>query len=242
MEQTSNKLINSETMRNHFKDYILSLRIKDSNEILICGDSYDMIVFFQKYYSLNIESMYDLRNHKLCESARLFMQLNEQFKGNVLLSQTLKHYASFLENPKFNPELNSQKIKKAKDADKKPQIIIKDMTEGGKVHTEYERRYRNPELRKKCIEEYGFVCHVCGFDFAKAYGEELGGGFIEVHHLEPISTFAEEHEVDPLRDLVPLCSNCHSMIHHGKNGTLTLNELREAYKGKKWDIAKTKEQ
>jgi predicted HNH restriction endonuclease len=34
-----------------------------------------------------------------------------------------------------------------------------------------------------------------------------------VHHLNPISQTEGEHEVDPVNDLIPLCSNCHSMIH-----------------------------
>jgi predicted HNH restriction endonuclease len=34
-----------------------------------------------------------------------------------------------------------------------------------------------------------------------------------VHHLRPISEIAEEYEVDPVKDLRPVCPNCHAMIH-----------------------------
>ena len=71
---------------------------------------------------------------------------------------------------------------------------------------------------------------------AQMYGS-FGENFIEVHHLKPISTYDGEHEVNPLTDLVPLCSNCHSMIHRGENGTMTLKELRNRYKGPTWEIA-----
>jgi len=44
------------------------------------------------------------------------------------------------------------------------------------------------------------------------YGE-LGEGFVEVHHIVPVSQMGGSYRIDPVRDLVPLCSNCHSMVH-----------------------------
>ena len=49
-------------------------------------------------------------------------------------------------------------------------------------------------------------------NFVERYGE-IGKEFIEIHHLNPISETDGEHEVNPATDLIPLCSNCHSMIH-----------------------------
>ena len=54
-------------------------------------------------------------------------------------------------------------------------------------------------------------CEICGFDFKKAYGD-LGDGFIEAHHVKPISTMREGEKTN-IEDLIMLCSNCHSMIH-----------------------------
>jgi 5-methylcytosine-specific restriction enzyme A len=71
---------------------------------------------------------------------------------------------------------------------------------------------RNPQARQKCISNYGTSCLVCGFNFGKIFGE-IGNGFIHVHHLCPISDIAEEYEVDPVRDLRPVCPNCHAMMH-----------------------------
>ncbi|HEX7304188.1 HNH endonuclease, partial [Lentzea sp.] len=68
------------------------------------------------------------------------------------------------------------------------------------------------------------ACEVCGFDFESFYGER-GKGFAEVHHAVPL------HVTGPtttkLDDLVVLCSNCHRMIHRGKNW-MTPDELRHA--------------
>lgn len=71
---------------------------------------------------------------------------------------------------------------------------------------------RNPKARKACIAHYGYRCVVCNFDFVKVYGD-IGEGFIHVHHLNDLASIGEEHEVDPIADLRPVCPNCHAMLH-----------------------------
>lgn len=86
------------------------------------------------------------------------------------------------------------------------------LTEGAQQDVHASRYERNAKARKKCIAHYGTKCYICGFDFEKVYGE-IGKGFIEVHHVKPVSEIGQEYQVDPINDLRPLCSNCHSMIH-----------------------------
>lgn len=91
---------------------------------------------------------------------------------------------------------------------------------------------RNPLARKKCIELKGTTCEICGMNFKEKYGE-IGDGFIEVHHIIPISKIELEYEVDPEKDLIPVCSNCHSMLHRRFGGDfLTVNELKERIRNK----------
>jgi len=71
---------------------------------------------------------------------------------------------------------------------------------------------RNDAARSACIAEYGTACVACGFDFERAYGS-AGAGFIHVHHLVPLSSIGDNYTVDPVRDLRPVCANCHVMIH-----------------------------
>lgn len=84
---------------------------------------------------------------------------------------------------------------------------------------------RNREARKACLEHYGYKCSVCGFDFEKEYGT-IGHEFIEVHHVVPVSSVGKQYIVDPVNDLRPLCSNCHSMIHRSSS-VLTVDELKQ---------------
>ena len=74
---------------------------------------------------------------------------------------------------------------------------------------------RNPRARAKCIAELGTRCVICNFSFEETYGE-AGQGFIQVHHLTPLAEIGEEYSVDPIRDLRPVCANCHAILHRRK--------------------------
>lgn len=85
-------------------------------------------------------------------------------------------------------------------------------SEGEKIKinaTRYERKKIN---REACIQLKGTKCQVCGFDFLKTYGA-LGLGYIEVHHIKPVSTIGSGYKINIEADLVPLCANCHAMAH-----------------------------
>lgn len=104
----------------------------------------------------------------------------------------------------------------------------------GALKKVYVNRYeRDQDAREKCIEVHGCKCSVCGMDFEKMYGE-IGRGFIHVHHIVPISSIGEEYQIDPIKDLIPVCPNCHAMLHHGDNGrVLTIEELKWAIDSKR---------
>ena len=87
--------------------------------------------------------------------------------------------------------------------------------EGSRQRVLVNKYERNTKARKKCIEHFGVVCKACDFDFEENYGE-VGEGFIHVHHLKPVSEIGETYQVDPINDLIPVCPNCHAMIHKRK--------------------------
>ncbi len=84
---------------------------------------------------------------------------------------------------------------------------------------------RDPSHRKKCIEHYGYNCQICNFSFESKFGE-IGKEFCHVHHIEPISETGGEYVVDPKEDLIPVCPNCHAMLHRRKPA-LKPKELRD---------------
>ena len=65
-------------------------------------------------------------------------------------------------------------------------------------------------------------CQACGFSFVQTYGS-LGEGFIEAHHILPLSELTEETETK-IEDIALVCSNCHRMIH--RRPGLSLNGLK----------------
>ena len=99
------------------------------------------------------------------------------------------------------------------------------LTEGTAESVVLNKYERNPKARAECIAAYGTACSVCGMDFGKEYGPEFAGK-IEVHHIVPISEIGEEYVVDPIRDLRPVCPNCHMALHSKKGGVYTIEELK----------------
>jgi putative restriction endonuclease len=79
---------------------------------------------------------------------------------------------------------------------------------------------RNREARRRCIATHGSSCCICGFSFGNVYGPEAEG-YIHVHHIRPLSEVGSEYVVDPVKDLLPVCPNCHAILHlGGRNRTI----------------------
>lgn len=84
---------------------------------------------------------------------------------------------------------------------------------------------RDAAKRLDCLNYFGYRCQICNFSFEEVYGE-LGEYFCHVHHIEPLSEVGGEHDIDPIKDLIPICPNCHGMLHR-KNPALKPDELRK---------------
>jgi len=95
------------------------------------------------------------------------------------------------------------------------------------------KRHVTKERSSKIIKAFKaqlteFSCSVCGFSFEKTYGN-LGIGFIEAHHTIPIGALTLQTKIS-VSDLVPVCSNCHRMLHR-ENPPLTVSSLQLKLKG-----------
>ncbi|MEQ1947648.1 MAG: HNH endonuclease [Bryobacteraceae bacterium] len=98
------------------------------------------------------------------------------------------------------------------------------MTEGARITVQVSRIERDSSARKRCIQYFGAICIVCGFDFGRTYGD-IGSGFIHVHHLNPLASAKGRRTVNPETDMRPVCPNCHEMLHR-RNPPFTIEELK----------------
>jgi 5-methylcytosine-specific restriction protein A len=105
--------------------------------------------------------------------------------------------------------------------------------EGAKIEVsvnKYERDHRN---RKIAIELHGLDCAACGFNFEAFYGS-FAEGYIVVHHVTPVSMIGPDYVVNPDRDLVTICANCHAMLHRA-DPPLTVAELLKIIENKSFE-------
>ena len=175
------------------------------------------------YDFLNKDSLNELINET--NSGRSLSSLNEQSGG--LLRSAMNFYVGYLSSKKHPLAEKEKKGGKKKNLKKQAPIetentfeaktksvisepALYEKLEGQKYEASVTRYERNQGKRNECIAHYGYVCQVCEINFEQIYGE-IGRNFIEVHHLHPVSQ--GERQINPIEDLIPLCSNCHSMIH-----------------------------
>ncbi len=103
-------------------------------------------------------------------------------------------------------------------------LDAENLLEGAKKTVVINSYERNRIAREACILHHGVRCAACDFKFVEMYGD-IGEGFIHVHHISPISEVGEGYRVDPIKDLTPVCPNCHAMIHTTRP-PLTIAQLR----------------
>lgn len=162
--------------------------------------------------------------------------------GIIFLNSHISE-CDYIYNNNFEYEENIDVVKKIKKSvfkGKKLTTFSEDDTvvEGKSVETVYKSKKRSAMLRETAIEHYrdkdGHIkCCVCGFDFWETYGE-LGHHFIQIHHEHPICEYEDEGTVQSLIDAVknvkPVCANCHCMLHRKRKKCLSIDELKKHIK------------
>ena len=110
-----------------------------------------------------------------------------------------------------------------------------EIQEGRKRQTKSTAYERSAAVRKAAIEYYRrkdghIVCVICNFDFYEVYGDR-GKDFIEIHHETPLyETDGEERTIflsEAVKNVKPVCSNCHRIIHRKRNEILTIFEMKD---------------
>jgi hypothetical protein len=110
-----------------------------------------------------------------------------------------------------------------------PDEAVPEFREGQLRETFVNRYERDPEARAACLRHYGsHICQICGFDFESAYGS-IGKEFIHVHHLRPIAVLGQNGgaSIDPKEDMLPVCPNCHAMLHTRRPQPWTPEDIKK---------------
>lgn len=118
-----------------------------------------------------------------------------------------------------NEKNNKQFIEVFLEGDEKLELHIK--KERNKSLVNYAKKIWNNKY------EQNVPCIVCSFSFYEKYGD-IGSGFIEAHHIVPLVDLTKDTEVK-VSDLVPVCANCHRMLHR-RRPWLSIDELKHLIK------------
>lgn len=116
-----------------------------------------------------------------------------------------------------------------------PDIVKENETEyeGAKKLVTVNKYERSSKARENAVDFHGINCKVCDLNFEEMYGE-IGADFIHIHHLIPIHEIGRNYKIDYRSDLIPVCPNCHSMLHRKIDGKEpTVEELKEMIKNTK---------
>lgn len=112
-----------------------------------------------------------------------------------------------------------------------PEFELEGLEEGEKSYRINKYFERNLKNRQEAIKYHGTTCCICGFNFENIYGE-LGKDYIEIHHTTPLYTLDKVVKINPITDLVPICANCHRMIHRDRSNFKSIEEIKDLIKNK----------
>ncbi|MDR2409687.1 MAG: HNH endonuclease [Bacteroidales bacterium] len=182
-----------------------------------------------KTFERNNLAQYEDAYIKITDNGKLHLQENQEILEYLLINDFL--YTDLAENLReIEKNQNSRKIEVFDE-----NVIIQ---EGRKKLVEIEVYKRSSALRTYAIEHFCIddkvFCQCCKFNFQDFYGEETGKGFIEIHHTKPIFKYEDDDLENTLaqaiNNLIPVCSNCHRMIHRNRNKPLEIQYLIENIK------------
>jgi len=151
-----------------------------------------------------------------------------KFEVEALTSESSIEYGLLSEQEerliKFALSLIASVLPIQKDTFRNPDEVL-GFPEGAVSQVLVNKYERDPRNRQEAIAIHGKSCKACGFNFQDKYGH-LGDEYIIVHHVVPVSQMGNGYRVDPARDLITLCANCHAMVHR-EDPPLSVEKLKQ---------------
>ena len=201
-----------------------------SNELEISGHDLEIIsgrndtYFSQKVRNLvshrTLESK-DLATYDKLERDGLHKITD---KGEKYLLENINNFTFILDN-NFNEIQRKDVIEK----DYSNLIIEEGFTKFSQIKTKSRSRKLVIIAKEHYSQNGKIYCSACNFNFENFYGE-VGKGYIEIHHLKPIFAKEENFEQsvsEAISGVVPVCANCHKIIHRKNDQLLSIPSLQE---------------
>ncbi len=226
---------------------ITTTQLQESLRQLIKPTGEDLTILAGRHDDKFSQKVRNLRSHETLESLGLAHYHSKSRNGRWEISE---HGKKFLQENNalmrylFTNDFNYEDVKStlssvpySSSQESRELVIPFDenliIYEGITTKSEQIIYQRSTELTNMAVEKFTnngeIVCTVCEFNFKVMYGP-LGDGYIEIHHVKPICCYegSEQNKMifNALQNVVPLCSNCHRMVHRKKN-PLSINELKQ---------------
>lgn len=218
MSKTKNGIISTSELISKLADIMQPTGI--DAEIL---DGRNDTYFSQKVRNLKSHNTFEKHNYAInCEGG---FQITQQGFDYV---ETHKDAIDYL----FGDEFNYEDIKNALDNISSSGNIaitpIEEFVSEGRIITKNIKTHeRSSRLRMIAIEHFThnniISCDCCGFNFPSFYGSIYGKDCIEIHHIKPIFQYGEntveQVAEKAIQNLLPVCPNCHRVIHKNHIGS-----------------------
>ncbi len=190
----------------------------------------------------------NLKSHRDSNQMNIYTDINSvgkytlTAKGEEYLAENIEQIEYLFSNKFLSNEVVElvSAVEKTYGKKRKVYVYSEDaMVVEGKISSkETIVRKRSKKLRAAAIEHYRqldgkIYCAVCGFCFENRYGD-IGKDFIEIHHENPVYQYSDEgfesYMSEAVKKVIPLCSNCHRMIHHDRKRPISIDDLKKQLK------------
>lgn len=184
------------------------------SNVIACASIGDIKISGDKS-EVHIEDLFFIRNGPAIERLK-------KRDGSALDRNYRRGYAIIA-----TPNLKKWKPGSIADVSRYFTFLLNPAEEGMRRLVEGYRFERNASLKTACLSHYGNKCQVCEMTFEGNYGASFQEVFVHVHHLKPLNV--GKRKTDPIKDLVPVCPNCHAAIHMRKK-PYSVEEMKSFYR------------
>jgi len=188
-----------------------------------------------------IQIIWNLKSHKtflknwLAEEVEWWFKITKEGKQYLKKNKEVIEY--LLENNFKWDDIKKELNKISEEPNKKVQIFNEKndfILEWSSITKKTKTYTRSKKLREFAVnhfkrEDWKIYCEACNFCYDLFYWKKLSKNYIEIHHKKPVFKYEwedlEKSLKKALKNLSPVCANCHRIIHRNKTKILEIEEL-----------------